>query len=275
MRRHVGLAVGVGLLAVVVGLVLVGYIWLPADPLTFGGDRFCPPSFSHPMGTDWFGRDVFSRVLVGGRMSLAVALAAVVLGGTLGVLVGGLAGYYGGLWDELGMRMADFLLAFPALLLALLLATVLGPGPVGIVVAIGAFNVPYFARIVRGAMLTLREQEYVLAARAIGAGDGRILLRHLLPNLASPLLVQATVSLSAALLSEAALSYLGLGVQPPYPSWGRMLKEAQSYFALSPWPAVFPGLFLALTVLGLNLVGDGLRDLLDPSLRGLSPWRRP
>lgn len=275
MRRHIGLAVGGGLLAVVVGLVLVGYIWLPADPLTFGGERFSPPSLSHPMGTDWFGRDVFSRVLVGGRMSLAVALAASALGGTLGVLVGGLAGYYGGLWDELGMRMADFLIAFPALLLALLLATVLGPGPIGITVAIGVFNVPYFARIVRGAMLTLREQEYVLAARALGAGDGRILFKHLLPNLASPLLVQATVSLSAALLSEAALSYLGLGVQPPYPSWGRMLKEAQSYFALSPWPAVFPGLFLALTVLGLNLVGDGLRDLLDPSLRGLSPWRRP
>jgi len=159
--------------------------------------------------------------------------------------------------------------------LALLLAALLGPGPLGVTIAIGVFNVPYFARIVRSAVLTLREQEYVLAARAVGTGDARILWRHILPNLASPLLVQVTVSLSAALLSEAALSYLGLGTQPPQPSWGRMLKEAQSYFALSPWPAVFPGLFLALTVLGLNLLGDGLRDLLDPRLRRLTPWRQP
>jgi peptide/nickel transport system permease protein len=227
------------------------------------------------MGTDWFGRDVLARVLVGGRTSLAVALAAVALGGALGALVGGVAGYYGGLADEIGMRATDFLIAFPALLLALLLAAVLGPGPLGVTIAIGTFNVPYFARIVRSAVLTLREQEYVLAARAVGTGDSRILWRHILPNLASPLLVQVTVSLSAALLSEAALSYLGLGTQPPQPSWGRMLKEAQSYFALSPWPAVFPGLFLALTVLGLNLLGDGLRDLLDPRLRRLTPWRQP
>ncbi len=275
MRRHASLWAGSALLAVAVGLVLMGYLWLPADPLTLGGERFSPPSLSHPMGTDWFGRDVLARVLVGGRTSLAVALAAVALGGALGALVGGVAGYYGGLADEIGMRATDFLIAFPALLLALLLAAVLGPGPLGVTIAIGTFNVPYFARIVRSAVLTLREQEYVLAARAVGTGDARILWRHILPNLASPLLVQVTVSLSAALLSEAALSYLGLGTQPPQPSWGRMLKEAQSYFALSPWPAVFPGLFLALTVLGLNLLGDGLRDLLDPRLRRLTPWRQP
>ena len=275
MRRHASLWAGSALLAVAVGLVLLGYLWLPADPLALGGERFSPPSLSHPMGTDWFGRDVLARVLVGGRTSLAVALAAVALGGALGALVGGVAGYYGGLADEIGMRATDFLIAFPALLLALLLAALLGPGPLGVTIAIGTFNVPYFARIVRSAVLTLREQEYVLAARAVGTGDVRILWRHILPNLASPLLVQVTVSLSAALLSEAALSYLGLGTQPPQPSWGRMLKEAQSYFALSPWPAVFPGLFLALTVLGLNLLGDGLRDLLDPRLRRLTPWRQP
>ena len=275
MRRHASLWAGSALLAVAVGLVLLGYLWLPADPLALGGERFSPPSLSHPMGTDWFGRDVLARVLVGGRTSLAVALAAVALGGALGALVGGVAGYYGGLADEIGMRATDFLIAFPALLLALLLAALLGPGPLGVTIAIGVFNVPYFARIVRSAVLTLREQEYVLAARAVGTGDARILWRHILPNLASPLLVQVTVSLSAALLSEAALSYLGLGTQPPQPSWGRMLKEAQSYFALSPWPAVFPGLFLALTVLGLNLLGDGLRDLLDPRLRRLTPWRQP
>ncbi|MGC9530315.1 MAG: ABC transporter permease [Candidatus Bipolaricaulaceae bacterium] len=273
MSRHLGLIAGGGLLVTVGGLVLVGLVWLPADPLALSDCRFAPPQLAHPMGTDWFGRDVLARVLVGGRMSLVVAVVAVAAGGMAGTLAGGLAGFYGGLWDEAAMRAADFLMAFPAVLLALLLAVVIGPGAWGVCVAIALFNIPFFARIVRASVLILREQEFVAAARAVGAGDLRVLFRHLLPNLASPLLVQVTVSLGSALLAEAALSYLGLGVQPPWPSWGRMLREAQSYLAHSPWPAVFPGLFLALAVLGLNLVGDGLRDLLDPRFRRLSPWR--
>jgi peptide/nickel transport system permease protein len=172
------------------------------------------------------------------------------------------------------MRGADFLLSFPALLLALLLVTLIGPGPWGITLAIACFNVPYFARVVRGGLLVLREEEYVVAAQAVGASPIRIVLRHLLPNLASPLLVQFTVSLSAAVLAEAAFSYLGLGSQPPHPSWGRMLKEARTYVGQSPWPALMPGLFITATCLGLNLVGDGLRDLLDPRLSRL-PAKRP
>lgn len=272
--RGLGLKLGIALLTCSLGLVALGYLWLPADPLAIGGDRFSPPSLRHPMGTDWFGRDVLARVLVGGRTSLGIALAAVALGAALGAALGGLAGLQGGLPDEFLMRGMDFLLAFPPLLLALFLAVLLGPGPWGIVIAIGIFNVPYFARLVRGSLLTLREREFVLAARAIGAGPARILLRHLLPHLASPLVVQLTVSLGTALLAEAAFSYLGLGTPPPTPSWGRMLKEAQSYVALSPWPAVFPGLVLSLTVLGLNLLGDGLRDLLDPRLGRLTAWLR-
>jgi len=274
MRRHASLWAGSTLLAATVGLVLMGYLWLPADPLALGEERFSPPSPSHPLGTDWFGRDVLARVLVGGRTSLGTALAAVALGAAVGTFFGGLAGYHGGILDELLMRGVDFLLAFPPLLLALFLAVLLGPGPWGIVIAIGAFNVPYFARLTRGSLLSLREREFVLAARAVGAGDPRILLRHILPHLSSPLLVQVTVSLGTALLAEAAFSYLGLGTPPPTPSWGRMLKEAQSYFGLSPWPALFPGLFLSLTVLGLNLLGNGLRDLLDPRLRRLTAWQR-
>lgn len=270
MRGHLGLWLGLSFLLVTGGLVAVGCVWLPTDPLAMGDERLLPPSLGHPMGTDWFGRDVLARVLVGGRVSLAAALAAVALGAGVGTGLGGLAGYQGGLLEELLMRGADLLLAFPPLLLALLLATVLGPGPWGIVIAIAVFNVPYFSRLTRGCLVSLREREFVLAAQALGAGGLHILGRHILPHLVSPLLVQLTVSLGGALLAEAAFSYLGLGTPPPTPSWGRMLKEAQSYFHLSPWPAVFPGLFIALTVLGLNLVGDGLRDLLDPQLRGLS-----
>jgi len=222
------------------------------------------------MGTDWFGRDVLARVMAGGRSSLAVALLAVALGGLVGTLLGGLAGYAGALADEALMRLADALLAFPAVLAALLLGAVWGPGLTGVAAALALFNVPFFARLVRAGVVTLKAREFVLAARASGAGPWWIASRHLLPNLASPLLVQATVGLGAALLAEASLSYLRLGVQPPFPAWGRMLREAQDAFALSPWPAVFPGAVLALAVLGLNLIGDALRDLLDPTLRPLT-----
>lgn len=269
--RRLGFKLGLGCLSLSLGLVLVGLLWLPADPLGMTAVRFAPPSLAHPMGTDWFGRDVLARVLAGGRISLGAALAAVALGAVAGTLLGGLAGYYGGPLEELVMRGADFLLVFPPLLLALLLAVLVGPGPWGIIIAVGLFNVPYFGRLTRGGLLSLREREFVLAARAVGAGDLRILFRHILPHLLSALVVQFTVSLGMALLAEAAFSYLGLGTPPPTPTWGRMLREAQSYFRHSPWPAVFPGLLLSLTVLGLNLVGDGLRDLLDPSLRGFSP----
>lgn len=267
LKKHVGFRVGVVMLALVTGLTLVGLVWLPSDPNRIGADRCAPPSWAHPMGTDWFGRDVLARVMVGGRQTLAVAGVAVALGGVIGIVLGGISGYLGGIWDEIGMRMADLLLAFPASLLALLLSVSLGTGMVGVTLAITFFNVPFFARIVRSGVLAIKEREYVLAAKALGTTEARILIRHILPNLASPILVQTTASFAGAMLSEAALSYLGLGTQPPNPAWGRMLYEAQSYFQLSPWPAIFPGLVLALAVLGLNLVGDALRDFLDPALR--------
>ncbi|MBP7726645.1 MAG: ABC transporter permease [Candidatus Bipolaricaulis anaerobius] len=262
--------VGLGL-----GLVLLGLIWLPAPPTSLGPVQFSPPSLRHPLGTDWFGRDILSRVMVGGRVSWAVAAIAVGVGGTAGIILGAIAGHAGGIVGEALMRVPDLLLAFPAVLVALLLSTVLGPGLLGVTLAISLFTLPYFARLTHSSVLALREEEFVVAARAAGCSSGRIVLRHILPNLSSPLLVQASVSLGSAFLAEAALSYLGLGTQPPDPAWGRMLREAQTYVGLSPWPAVFPGLILGLTVLGLNLLGDGLRDLADPLTRRLIPWRRP
>ncbi|MCX7750920.1 MAG: ABC transporter permease [Candidatus Bipolaricaulota bacterium] len=275
MRRHAGLTLGAAFLLLALLPVLVGLVWLPYDPNALGWEPYAPPSLHHPMGTDWFGRDVLARVMVGGRASLAVAALAVAVGGLVGTALGSLAGSLGRLADEALMRVVDALLAFPALLVALLFRAVWGPGLPGVAIALALFNVPFFARLTRAGFLALRSREFVLAARAAGAGGGWILRRHLLPHLASPLLVQATVALGAALLAEAALSYLGLGVQPPDPAWGRMLREAQAAFELSPWPAVFPGAVLALAVLGLNLIGDGLRDLLDPSFRRLSPPRPP
>ncbi len=267
MRRHVGLWTGVICLTLAAAPVLVGLVWVPWDPLALGPQRLAAPSSSHPLGTDWFGRDTFSRLVMGGRASFAVALVAVVGGGIAGIALGGSAGYAGGMWDEITMRLVDGLLAFPALLLALLLGAAWGPGLPGVATALALFNLPFFARVARAGVRSIREREFVLAARAAGAGRSWILVRHIAPNIASPLLVQATVALGAALLAESSLSYLRLGVQPPYPAWGRMLREAQDFFPQFPWPAVFPGLALALAVLGLNLIGDALRDSLDPLFR--------
>ncbi len=254
-------------LLVAVSPVLVGLAWVPQDPLSLGPERLAAPSLRHPFGTDWFGRDTLSRIMVGGRASLLVALLAVAGGGTVGIALGGFAGYIGGIGEEVVMRLVDVVLSFPALLLALLLGAAWGPGLLGVATALALFNLPFFARVARAGVRSIREREFVLASRAAGAGGGRILVRHIAPHLASPLLVQATVALGAALLAESSLSYLRLGVQPPSPAWGRMLREAQSYFPSFPWPAVFPGLTIALAVLGLNLIGDALRDSLDPSFR--------
>lgn len=275
MRVHLGLAVGTACLLTTLALVFLGLVWLPHDPLLPGPQPLAPPSLQHAMGTDWFGRDVLARVMVGGRSSFSVALLAVAVGGAVGTVGGALAGYAGGLVDEAVMRLVDALLAFPAVLAALVLGAVWGPGLAGVTTALAVFNIPFFARLARAGFVALKEREFVSAARASGAGPWWIVSRHLLPNLASPLLVQATVSLGAALLAEASLSYLRLGVQPPLPAWGRMLREAQDPSVLSPWPAVFPGAVLALAVLGLNLIGDALRDVLDPTFRPLTrprPW---
>jgi len=228
------------------------------------GARLAPPSARHWFGTDPLGRDVFAMVAVGARTSLAVAVGAVLLGMLAGTPLGLAAAARGGLTDELLARANDLLFAFPALLLAVLLSAALGPGALTAVIAIGVFNVPVFARLVRGSARALMTRDFVLAARIAGRGPLAIAFVHLLPNLAGLLLVQAAIQLSLGIAAEAGLSYVGLGAQPPAPSWGRMLNDAQTLVGTAPWLAWFPGLALAIAVLALGLLGDGLARLLDP-----------
>jgi peptide/nickel transport system permease protein len=239
--------------------------WSPIKP-DFGL-VLAPPSFAHPMGTDDLGRDEFSRVIFGARIALLAGVISVSIAVVIGLPVGLLSGYYGGRVDDVVMRLTDALLSFPFLVLALALVAILGAGVDKAMIAIGLVFTPRFIRLSRAQVLSEREQPYVEAARAMGAGDGRILWRHLLPNSLSPLLVQASLDMAGAITAEATLSFLGLGTQPPTPAWGSMLNLAQSYLSTAPWTAIFPGLAIFLTVLALNLLGDGLREALDPRLR--------
>ncbi|SDQ10791.1 ABC transporter permease [Quadrisphaera sp. DSM 44207] len=232
-------------------------------------DRLLPPSLEHPFGTDELGRDVLSRVVLGAAVSLRVGFVAVGIALGVGTLVGLLAGFYGRWVDDALMRTMDVLFAFPAILLAIAVLAVLGPGTTNAMLAIGVVYVPIFARVTRAAVLGVREQVFVRASRSVGASDLRLLTRHVLPNAAPPILVQTSVSLAFAVLAEAALSFLGLGTQPPAPSWGRMLAEGRGFLELAWWMAVFPGLAIFLTVLSFNLLGDALRDVLDPRQRTL------
>jgi peptide/nickel transport system permease protein len=231
------------------------------------GSVLAPPSLAHPMGTDDLGRDEFSRVIFGARIALLAGVISVSIAVVIGLPVGLLSGYYGGRVDDVVMRLTDALLSFPFLVLALALVAILGAGVDKAMIAIGLVFTPRFIRLSRAQVLGEREQPYVEAARAMGAGDGRILWRHLLPNSLSPLLVQASLDMAGAITAEATLSFLGLGTQPPTPAWGSMLNLAQSYLSTAPWTAIFPGLAIFLTVLALNLLGDGLREALDPRLR--------
>lgn len=263
--RHGAFVVG---LLITVGIVLVAalsLVYTPRDPLQMNiAVRLEAPSTDHLLGTDQYGRDLLSRIMRGAVASLVVGVVAVGIGMGVGVVLGMAGGYFGGWLDEALMRLMDAVYGFPAVLSALLVTAVFGPGMVISMVAVGVAYVPIFARLTRGNFLALREQEFVVAARALGARDWTIIGRHILPNTLSPLIVQATISFPIAILAEAALSYLGLGTQPPHPSWGLMLKDAQSFLALSPGYAIFPGTAIALAVLGFNLLGDGLRDILDP-----------
>lgn len=250
-------------------LALAGLLALvPYDPVAqFPAARLSGPSAAHLMGTDLFGRDVFSRLIVGVRTSFVIAIASVAIAGTAGTVIGLVAAWWGGWRDGLLMRVMDVFLAFPAILLALLVVTVAGPGTVTTILAIAVVYTPIFARVARGPALSIKAREFVDAARSFGSAQSYILTRHLLLNLAAPLTVQATLALSWALLTEAALSFLGLGTQPPEPSLGLMLSEARNLMELAPWLLAFPGAAIMLGVLGFNLLGDALRDVIDPRSR--------
>ncbi len=265
--RHLTFTLGLAITALLLLTAAVSLVYTPRDPLEMSMEaRLEGPSESHPLGTDQFGRDLLSRIMVGSETSILVGVIAVGIGMGLGVFLGMLSGYFGGWLDETFMRLMDAVQGFPAILSALLITAVFKPSVVISMVAIGVAFLPVFARLTRASFLELRDREFVLAARALGTGDAALIGRHILPNTLAPLIVQATISFPVAILAEAALSYLGLGTQPPHPSWGLMLREAQAFLGLSPWFAIFPGTAIALTVLGFNLLGDGLRDLLDPKM---------
>ncbi len=229
--------------------------------------RKAPPSREHPLGMDEVGRDMLSRIIFGARVSLQVGVLSVIGAILVGTLIGAVSGYLGGWVDNIVMRLMDIVLAFPSLLLALAIVTILGPGLINMLYAIAIVSIPTYARLVRASVLAEKESDYVLAARAVGAGHGRILFRQIMPNALTPIIVQGTLGIGTAILDAAALGFLGLGAQPPTPEWGTMLSRAQQVFFSAPHIGIFPGLAIMLTVLGFNLLGDGLRDALDPRLR--------
>lgn len=259
---------GLAITLLVAGTALLSLVWTPYDITNLVvADRMKPMSGEHWLGTDHFGRDILSMIMIGARNSIAVALVAVGIGMGIGVPLGCWAAARGGWIDELLMRFNDVVFAFPALLLAIMITAIFGPSAINAIIAIGIFNIPVFARVARAGAMSLWPREFILAARASGKRPALITIEHILPNIASILLVQGTIQFALGILAEASLSYLGLGAQPPMPSWGRMLFEAQTRMVVAPHLAIFPGLAIVITVLGLNLLGDGLRDLLDPRLR--------
>jgi len=265
--RSRNLWLGGALTAIMVAMAIISLVWTPYPPTHIDiVHRLSPPSAAHLLGTDPFGRDVLSMIMAGSRSSLSVALIAVVVGAGCGIPLGAIAAAFGGWVDNAVMRISDLAFAFPALLTAVMITALAGPGAGNAMLAIGIFNIPVFARIARGAALSVRELDFIMAARATGRGELAIMLRHVLPNIFSVLLVQATIQFALAIIADAGLAYVGLGTQPPFPSWGRMLNDAQTFIYRAPLLAVFPGVAITLSVLGLNLLGDGLRDVLDPRL---------
>lgn len=248
---------------------LVSYMWTPYDVFKVDiANRLQTPSTLHWFGTNQYGRDIFSMVMVGARLSIAVAFVAVGIGMALGIPLGLAAAIRkDSFLDEIIMRSNDLVFAFPALLIAIMITAVFGPGAFNAIIAIGIFNIPVFARLTRGAALALWKRDFILSARVAGKSNVRISFEHILPNILNILIVQSTIQFSLGILAEAGLSYVGLGAQPPTPSWGRMLAESQTMISFAPHLAIFPGLAIVLTVLGLNLMGDGLRDILDPKIR--------
>lgn len=263
-------------LALIGGYIVLFYILVaifapiisPQDPFKIDlVNKLQPPSLDHWMGTDDKGRDILSRLIYGSRLSLTVGFVSVFFGAAIGIFLGLLAGYYGKWMDTIIMRIVDVLLAFPGILLALAIISALGPSLINVMVAVGVFSIPMFARIVRGSTLSVRKLEYIDAIRALGATDVTIIIKHIFPNILSPVIVQATLRLATAILSAAGLSYLGLGAQPPSPEWGAMLSSGRDYLFSAPHIALFPGIAISTLVLGFNIFGDGLRDALDPRMK--------
>ncbi len=269
-KLEANLVFGLSVTVLLVACALLGLVWTPYDAVEQNFDvQLQAPSAAYWLGTDNLGRDTLSRLLRGSSTSLLVGVVSVAIGSSLGLLLGALAGWIGGLLDDVVMRVLDALSAFPTILLALLIATALRPNLWSAMLAVGISSIPTFARLTRAGVLSVKNLEYIDGARALGARDSRILWRHVLPNIAAPLIVQGTFAFGVAILAEAALSYLGLGIQPAVRSsdmisWGVMLRDAQTFIYSSPWATIFPGVTIAVTVLGLNLLGDGLRDRADP-----------
>ncbi len=268
-RRRMGLWLGAVLAGIFVAMALLSFVWTPFPYAAMDiAQKLRPPSAAHWLGTDQFGRDVAAQLMVGARTSIAVAIVAVGIGMGAGVPLGLWAAATRGSWiDEVIQRGGDLVFAFPSLVIAILITSVFGPSAVNAILAIGIFNIPVFARVTRGGAISLWTLDYIRAARLAGKRGARISVEHILPNVANLLIVQGTIQFSLGILAEAGLSYVGLGAQPPTPSWGRMLADSQTLMGLAPQLALFPGLAIVLTVLGLNLLGDGLRDLMDPRLR--------
>ncbi len=268
LRRNPAAMAGLVIVGLFGALAALAPIVAPTNPIVQDlNARLLPPTRQHWLGTDDLGRDLLSRLIYGGRVSLTVGMVSVGFALGVGTLLGLTAGFYGGWSDSVTMRVMDIMLAFPATLLAIFIVGVRGPGLNNAMLAIGVINIPIFARIVRGSVLRVRQEDFVDAARALGAGQRRILGRHILPNTLAPIIVQTTLGIGSAVLETAALSFLGLGAQAPTPEWGAMLTNTREYLRDAPWVATFPGIAILLTVVGSNLLGDGLRDALDPRLR--------
>lgn len=259
-KRNYNLIIGVGITGFFLIMAVVGQFWTPYSPLAMNSSAVgLAPCMTHPMGTDNFGRDILSRVMNGSGSTFFVAVCTVLIGGVLGTLLGAITGYYGGMVDNVVMRVSDILLSFPSVLLALLFVSLMGPGKYNVILTLGILFIPSFARIVRSEVIRFKELDFVKSAKIMGAGNMRIIFAHILPNAFVSMLTAAAIGFNNAVLAEASMSYLGLGVQPPEASLGRMLAEAQSFLSNMPWYAIFPGIAIILIVLGFSLVSEGLR----------------
>jgi peptide/nickel transport system permease protein len=267
MWRKQTALVGLGIIIVLVATALLADVLAPQDPTATGGEPMSPPTWQNPLGTDILGRDMLSRVMHGSRIAIYVGVLSLVLAIFVGIPLGVIAGFYGGAVDNVIMRLMDVILAFPIFLLAIVIMVILEPSTINVVIALGIVRIPIYARIVRGSVLSIKSLTYIEAAKALAVRDVRLLWRHILPNCMAPIIVTSTLSVGTSIIVEASLSFLGLGTQPPTPSWGWDLKANLMILEINPWVCIFPGIAIFLTVLAFNLFGDGLRDALDPRLK--------